>query len=147
MILIGADKPHHAHRFSAFTTIYREHFHIIDGFTRGVNGNSFDRHRHLYRGITSFKNKHYHRFYGETGPAIPLPGGGHYHLFEDRTYYNYDEPIDIEYGGVLYGEGERPKHDHRFEGRTYGIVGEDPLARMSYTDMATKLIDYNGIRE
>lgn len=129
MILIGMDKPHHAHLFRAITTTYRTHYHVIDGFTRVVNGSSLDRHRHLYRGITSFQNKHYHRFYGETGPAIPLPDGSHYHTFENRTYYNYDKPLETEYGGVLYGEGERPKHDHRFKGRTYEIVGEDPIVR------------------
>ncbi|HZH62280.1 MAG TPA: YmaF family protein [Metabacillus sp.] len=127
MIHIGLVKPHHAHRFQAKTTEASGHYHQIDGFTLIVNGNSFDRHRHYFRGVTTTANNHYHRFYGETGPAIPFKNGGHYHLFESRTYYNYDEASLSQFGGVTYGEGERPKHDHTFSGKTLEIVGEDPF--------------------
>ena len=126
-------KPHHAHFFAAKTTESKGHFHLIKGFTLTVNGNDFDRHRHFIRGVTMTANKHYHRFYGETGPAIPLENGGHYHLFETRTYYNYDEAVLSQFGGVTYGDGERPKHDHTFSGRTHGIVGEDPFLTHSLT--------------
>ncbi|WP_226668367.1 YmaF family protein [Metabacillus litoralis] len=126
MISIAQIKPHHAHRFFAKTTEEKGHFHFIEGFTRMVNGHALDQHVHLYRGITSFENKHYHRFYGKTGPAIPLKDGGHYHIFENRTYYNYDEPLDVEFGGVLYSVDEQSKHDHNFNGKTYEIVGYDP---------------------
>jgi hypothetical protein len=57
--IIGALKPHHAHRFFAKTTVTKAHYHTIEGYTRSVNGNSFDRHIHMYRGVTSFENKHY----------------------------------------------------------------------------------------
>lgn len=124
--IIGAKKPHHAHRFFAITTDTKAHYHTIEGYTRSVNGNSFDRHIHMYRGVTSFENKHYHRFYGKTGPAIPLADGSHYHEFEMRTYYNYDEPLEVKFGGVKYGDPNRPKHDHWFKGKTLDIVGEDP---------------------
>ncbi len=127
MIHIGMIKPHHAHRFSAKTSESKGHIHIINGFTMEVNGNSFDRHRHFFRGVTSTQNKHYHRFYGETGAAIPLENGGHYHLFETRTYYSYNQPLPMESGGVLYGESDRPRHDHSFSGKTLEVVGEDPF--------------------
>jgi hypothetical protein len=123
--IIGGVKPHHAHIYYAKTTESKGHYHFIDGITRVVNGNSYDRHFHLYRGITSMSNNHYHRYYGKTGPAIPLPDGGHYHEFEERTYYNYDEPLEIEFGGVIYGDPSRPKHDHRFKGKTIKEVGYD----------------------
>lgn len=125
-VLIGSVKPHHSHHFFAKTTTNKGHFHIIDGFTRMVNGNTFDRHDHSYRGITSNGNGHYHRFYGKTGPAIPLSDGGHYHELELRTYYNYDSPLVCKYGGVIYGDSKRPKHDHLFKGRTTsGSVGDE----------------------
>ncbi|MBU7591792.1 hypothetical protein FVO58_04495 [Metabacillus halosaccharovorans] len=129
MMQIGTVKPHHAHRFEAKTSVSKEHDHLLKGFTLTVNGNSFDRHRHYFRGVTMSTNNHYHRFYGETGPAIPLENGGHYHLFESRTYYNYDEAVLPQYGGVMYGNSERPKHDHTFSGRTLDIVGVDPFFR------------------
>jgi hypothetical protein len=125
--IIGAVKPHHAHRFFAETTVSKNHYHIVEGFTRVVNGNSYDRHYHLYRGVTSFENKHYHRFFGKTGPAITLPDGSHYHLIEERTYYNYDEALKIKFGGVKYGDPDRPKHDHRFKGKTMESVGYEPF--------------------
>jgi hypothetical protein len=126
-LIIGAIRPHHAHFYSTETTVSKDHFHFLKGFTKPVNGNSFDRHFHLFRGITSLDNKHYHRYYGKTGPAIPLSDGGHYHELENRTYYNYDEPLEVKFGGILYGEQNRPKHEHFFKGRTYELVGNDPF--------------------
>jgi YmaF family len=126
-LIIGAIRPHHAHFYFTETTVSKDHFHILKGFTKPVNGNSFDRHFHRYLGITSFDNKHYHRYYGKTGPAIPLSDGGHYHELDNRTYYNYDEPLEVEFGGVLYDEQNRPKHEHFFKGRTSEPVGYDPF--------------------
>ena len=125
MLLIGRVKPHHAHYFFVKTTFSKDHYHIINGFTRMVNGNEIDRHDHLFRGITSFDHNHYHRFYGKTGLAIPLPEGGHYHLLEMRTYFNYDRQLVNKYGGVVYGDSDHPKHDHLFKGKTGRSVGED----------------------
>ncbi len=120
-------KPHHAHRIYAQTTVDKGHFHLITGFTRNVNGNSFDKHVHRFQGITSYENNHYHRYYGITGPAIPLPDGSHYHEFNERTYFNYDEPLEIQHGGVWYAADDKPKHDHRFQGRTVDRIGVDPF--------------------
>ncbi len=124
---IGQIKPHHAHRYFTRTTIDNGHYHFVEGFTRTVNGNALDQHFHLFRGITSYENNHYHRYYGKTGPAIPMGNGDHYHLIENRTYYNYDQPLEVEFGGVLYSEDERPKHDHNFKGNTFETVGYDPF--------------------
>jgi hypothetical protein len=44
---------------------------------------------------------HTHIIQGTTGGSIPLPGGGHYHLFEGYTTVN----------------GMRPHH-HAYSGRT-----------------------------
>ncbi|WP_273131178.1 YmaF family protein [Bacillus weihaiensis] len=126
LIPIGTVKPHHSHRFFARTTLVKGHYHYIEGFTKTVNGNGLDRHVHAFQGITSNQGKHYHRFYSVTGPAIPLEDGGHYHEISDRIYYNYDEPLELLYGGVLYAANERPKHDHQFKGITYEAVGYDP---------------------
>ncbi|MGM7720039.1 YmaF family protein [Metabacillus sp. Hm71] len=125
--IIGAVKPHHAHLFTAKTTVSKKHFHTITGFTRPVNGNSLDRHFHLYRGVTSYDNKHFHRFYGKTGPAIPLPDGSHYHMFAGETYVNFDEPLKIILGEQEEMDAFYPKHNHRFSGKTSDIVGEDPF--------------------
>ncbi|MDQ0229439.1 hypothetical protein J2S19_000690 [Metabacillus malikii] len=127
-------RPHHAHRIYAKTTNENGHTHMIKGFTRNVNGNSFDKHVHRFQGITTFENGHNHRFYGVTGPAIPLPGGAHYHKIEERTYFNYDEPLEIKHGGVWYANEERSKHDHRFKGRTYDRIGVDPFFYESNKD-------------
>jgi hypothetical protein len=126
-LLIGGVRPHHAHRYVVKSMDSKGHHHFVDGITRVVNGNNIDRHVHMYRGVTTFDKNHYHRYYGKTGPAIPLPDGSHYHEIEERTFYNYDEPIEIKFGGVIYGEHDRPKHDHWYKGRTIDIVGNDPF--------------------
>ncbi|MFC0272530.1 YmaF family protein [Metabacillus herbersteinensis] len=119
-------KPHHVHYYIAKTTMSSNHFHQIEGYTRTVNGNGYDGHYHLYRGITSFENKHYHRYYGKTGPAIALPDGTHYHEIAGRTYFNYDQPLPTEYGGVIYDQPNRPKHDHNYQGATEKGTGYEP---------------------
>jgi YmaF family len=52
---------------------------------------------------TSVDDRHRHQIQGQgvTGPAIPLPNGGHYH----------------EFNGVTTVEGVRP-HRHFYSGRT-----------------------------
>lgn len=126
-LIIGAVKPHHVHRYIVKTSDNKGHYHVDEGFTRVVNGNSIDCHVHMFRGVTTFDKGHYHRFYGKTGPAIPLPDGGHYHVLEERTFHNYDEPIEVKFGGVVYGDPNRPVHDHHFRGKTIEIIGYDPF--------------------
>lgn len=118
--------PSHVHYYKGITTIEENHRHYIDGFTYPVNGSSYDQHTHRYRGITSFENEHYHRYYGETSPAIPLPNGSHYHTIKGRVYFNYSEPLEIEYGGVVYGPEEKEVHDHNYQGQTGKETGMFP---------------------
>lgn len=126
-LLIGAVKPHHTHYYLLKSSDAKGHYHVVKGITRVINGNRLDRHIHMFRGVTTLDNRHYHRFYGKTGPAIPLEGGGHYHVIDERTFYNYDEPLEAQFGGVIYGEHDRPKHEHRFSGKTIDIIGYDPF--------------------
>ncbi|WP_141603913.1 YmaF family protein [Terrilactibacillus laevilacticus] len=58
-------------------------------------------HVHQISGITSFDAGHNHRISGVTGPAIPIPNGGHYHEFRGVTSVNGVHP-----------------HTHRYSGRT-----------------------------
>ncbi|WP_229751921.1 YmaF family protein [Marinithermofilum abyssi] len=45
-------------------------------------------HVHEYRRTTTFDDGHVHHFSGVTGPPIPLPDGGHYHIIEGETTIN-----------------------------------------------------------
>ncbi|MRX70682.1 hypothetical protein GJU40_00675 [Bacillus lacus] len=116
----------HTHGFAVPSTIEENHQHLVNGFTKPVNGSSYDRHTHFYNGLTSFEREHYHRYYGETGPAIPLADGSHYHGVSGRVYYNYTSPLPIVFGGVVYSNVERPRHDHKYEGRTGSPLGFYP---------------------
>ncbi|MTH51804.1 hypothetical protein GKZ89_00185 [Bacillus mangrovi] len=117
--------PSHSHVFLIETSTAEGHSHVMDGFTKPVNGNAFDRHTHFYSGISSYEEKHYHRFYGQTGPAVPLPDGTHYHSMEGRTYFNYNQPPGTVTGGVQYAEGVVERHYHLFSGMTGNPVGID----------------------
>lgn len=88
-----------------------------------------DRHTHYYTGITSFENGHFHRYYGISGPAIPRSDGTHYHEIKETTYLAYNQPIEIQYGGVVYDprNNGRKTHRHEMKGRTREIVGNEPL--------------------
>ncbi|MBD1379306.1 YmaF family protein [Metabacillus arenae] len=119
-------KPAHAHAFYLTSTQNIEHFHYVKGFTQPVNGSAFDCHTHYFSGITSNNNNHYHRYYGKTGPAIPLPDGSHVHKIKERTYFNYNEPPGTEYGGVVYSQEPKERHDHYFSGYTKTGIGYEP---------------------
>ncbi|WP_188646591.1 YmaF family protein [Marinithermofilum abyssi] len=41
-------------------------------------------HVHEYGGPLHFGDVHVHHFSCVTGPPIPLPDGGHYHIIEQR---------------------------------------------------------------
>jgi hypothetical protein len=118
-------RPQHAHYFHAISTKSQEHRHVVYGYTYSVNGSSTDKHIHTYTGITTFDHGHYHRYYGVTGPAIPLPDGSHYHEIQGRVYFNYNVPVDVPYGGVVYKPTLKEKHDHRYKGLTSKGIGYD----------------------
>ncbi|AOZ90550.1 hypothetical protein BK049_18555 [Bacillus xiamenensis] len=120
--------PPHAHAYKARTEVTEQHYHLIEGISQPVNGSSTDQHTHYYRGITSFERGHFHRYYGITGPAIPRVDGTHYHEIQEVTFAAYNESVPIPYGGVVYSpEQERPTHKHRLKGKTYEVVGNEPL--------------------
>ncbi|KZZ82761.1 YmaF family protein [Bacillus sp. SJS] len=128
VVFAPPDFPSHSHVFLIVTSESEGHTHVMDGFTKPVNGNAFDGHFHFFSGISSFDEGHYHRFYGKTGPAIPLPDGTHYHSMSGRTYFNYNKPPGMTTGGVQYAEGGIERHFHLFDGMTGNPVGVDQPA-------------------
>ncbi|MDR0137456.1 YmaF family protein [Metabacillus idriensis] len=113
----------HAHFYQGVTEYKENHYHYVLGFSKPLNGNSYDKHFHYVEGLTTFDNQHYHRFYVKTGPPIPMLDGTHYHLFSGKTYRNYTEGEPVEFGGVVYSEQQKPVHQHLFNGRTSGPIG------------------------
>jgi hypothetical protein len=95
-------RPVHIHPFSGVTSFDAGHRHAYAGRTEpaptGVP------HVHDYHAVTSFDDGHTHRIRGTTGPAIPLPDGGHYHLFEGMTSINGRFPHAHRYGGMTGNE-------------------------------------------
>lgn len=90
----------------------RIHFHCIKGFTscnlrhnHGYSGRtdfscSGVQHTHYYSIYTTFDGGHSHLIYGYTGPAVFLPNGRHYHLFQGRTSIDGQTPHSHEYHGI-----------------------------------------------
>lgn len=113
----------HAHFFQGVTEMKEDHFHYLTGFSKPLNGNSYDGHFHYIEGLTTFDNQHYHRFYAKTGPPIPMLDGSHYHLFFGKSYRNYTDPEPTQFGGVVYSQQQRPVHQHLYKGRTSGPIG------------------------
>jgi hypothetical protein len=89
----------HYHFLSGITSYNDGHSHKYEGQS-DVSPNTVG-HIHYYSFYTSYENRHTHLIYGDTGPAVYLPNGEHYHLFEGQT------TID----------GLNP-HSHRYYGRT-----------------------------
>ncbi|RYL94293.1 hypothetical protein EWI07_05550 [Sporolactobacillus sp. THM7-4] len=56
-------------------------------------------HTHRYFTFTSFDDGHRHEIRGVTGPAVPLPDGGHYHEFSGTTTVNGATPHSHKYAG------------------------------------------------
>ncbi|MEK3808844.1 YmaF family protein [Bacillus sp. FSL H8-0547] len=113
----------HAHFYQGVTEEQEGHTHALLGFSKPINGTSFDRHYHYVEGVTTFDNNHYHRFYVKTGPPIPMLDGTHYHLFYGKTYRNYTEGEPTQFGGVVYSPQQKQVHQHLFSGRTSGPIG------------------------
>lgn len=92
-------RPMHVHEFSGITSVNVGHRHEYAGTTEPAP--SGVQHTHHYHAKTTFNAGHSHVIRGMTGPAIPLPGGGHIHMFEGVTTVNGSTP-----------------HAHHYEGRT-----------------------------
>nr|WP_234032936.1 YmaF family protein [Paenibacillus faecalis] len=87
----------HVHPFSGDTSYDVGHFHHYAGITEAAP--SGVQHVHNYYAVTSFDDGHKHTIRGTTGPAYPLPGGGHYHHFEGYTTVNGAVPHAHKYAG------------------------------------------------
>jgi hypothetical protein len=102
MYLISWDgEAVHVHHFSGVTSFDVGHRHRYLGTTEPAP--SGVPHTHAYFTVTSFDDGHEHVIKGRTGPEIPLPNGGHIHLFEGVTTVN----------GII-------PHTHYYAGRTTG---------------------------
>lgn len=75
----------HSHNYCGLTTLEQRHIHHYAGVT-SVDEN-MPRHRHRMEGYTTYDDEHAHYYALETGPAIYLPFGGHYHYFRGRVQY------------------------------------------------------------
>ena len=91
--------PVHVHSFSGVTSYEVGHAHEYAGITAPAP--SGVPHIHEYDTETTFNDGHAHHIRGQTGDAVPLPGGGHYHFFSGYTTVN----------------GRTP-HAHAYQGRT-----------------------------
>ncbi|MFC0215777.1 YmaF family protein [Paenibacillus chartarius] len=87
----------HIHQFEGVTSLDVGHNHRYVGLTflaaTGVQ------HVHSYYAETSIDDGHAHIIQGTTGPAIPLPNGGHIHYFEGYTTVNGSTPHTHMYRG------------------------------------------------
>ncbi|ASS77090.1 hypothetical protein CIG75_02840 [Tumebacillus algifaecis] len=92
----------HVHNFAGTTSIDVHHAHRYAGKTApAISGRP---HTHRYVTITSVDDGHQHKIEGVTGPVVPLPGGGHYHLFHGVTTVNGRTPHRHTYSGRTGGE-------------------------------------------
>jgi hypothetical protein len=90
-------RPVHTHEFNGVTSSNVAHNHRYAGVTEAApNGVP---HVHQYYTVTSFDAGHTHLIQGATGPAIPIPGGGHIHYFEGLTTVNGSIPHTHAYSG------------------------------------------------
>lgn len=108
------------------SSVALEHDHWIDLFTYPVNGTADDGHTHDYQGTSKAAaadgQLHFHRFYGVTGPAIPLPDGRHIHRIKQEMF---DEPFQFE-GGSYRTVLTIPRHIHSYAGSTGTGIGYEP---------------------
>jgi hypothetical protein len=97
-------RPVHVHPFSGTTSFDVGHDHHYVGLTEAAP--SGIQHVHGYYTTTSFNDGHSHIINGTTGPAIDLPGGGHYHYFEGSTTINGRTPHSHVYRGSTGNEDD-----------------------------------------
>ncbi|MCZ8512275.1 YmaF family protein [Paenibacillus filicis] len=117
-------RPSHAHHYHGMTSVTLNHRHIVDFYLYALNGSATDGHIHRYQGLTYIADRHFHRLIGNSGPAIPLPDGSHYHLIDGLT----DEEPFINRGNFYSTVLSIDRHTHRLVGPTgRGIGYEDPF--------------------
>lgn len=120
------DRPSHVHYFRGSTGETLQHTHFIEFFTYPVNGNGYDGHIHQFQGITELslqgKVRHLHRFLTQTGPAISLPDGSHYHELHTEVD---DEPFE-HYGNYYRTVFAIQRHKHIIYGATGTPIGSVP---------------------
>lgn len=90
-------RPVHVHAIAGVTSVDDGHSHRYSSWTAPAP--SGVPHVHRYHAVTSFEHGHTHVIQGTTGPAIPIPGGGHVHLFEGYTTVNGVHPHAHAYSG------------------------------------------------
>ncbi|SFT09266.1 YmaF family protein [Paenibacillus sp. BC26] len=93
----GNPRQVHIHSLSGMTTVNDGHSHQYVNWTApsptGVP------HVHSYNTVTFVSQGHTHTLQGTTGPAVPLPNGGHYHQFEGFTTVDGRNPHSHGYNG------------------------------------------------
>lgn len=98
----------HVHPFKGTTSFDVGHCHHYAGEAKPTP--SGVPHVHHYCVETSCNEQHKHLIKGTTGPAIPLPRGGHYHRFEGCTTVSGKIPHVHKYCGSTGNEEEcRPQ--------------------------------------
>lgn len=87
--------PKHSHGYAGATTYNHGHIHHYGGVTdKAPSGVP---HTHCIEGATTFNLAHDHKYTTQTGPAINLPDGRHYHCFQTR--------VEFENGHIHYISG------------------------------------------
>ncbi|MBG9733471.1 YmaF family protein [Paenibacillus alvei] len=90
-------RPVHVHDFSGITSVDIGHRHEYAGTTEPAPNDV--QHTHEYYAETTFNDGHTHVISGRTGSAIPVPQGGHIHLFQGVTTVNGRIPHAHHYKG------------------------------------------------
>lgn len=121
---IDALRPSHAHHFRGNTSVTMGHFHLADFYAYAANGSANDKHTHRLQGYTYVNDKHFHRYLGNTGPAIPLPDGSHYHMIDIEVN---DEPF-ITKGNFYSTVLSIDRHTHRLTGPTGTGIGYEDVS-------------------
>ncbi|MGF7029638.1 hypothetical protein J2T17_000543 [Paenibacillus mucilaginosus] len=120
---VEPEGPAHAHEFRIRTAPALGHTHHMLLYTYAVNGTGEDGHIHKFQGHTLMADgSHFHRVTGQTGPAIPLPGGKHYHEASGELD---DEPFQPK-GGYYTTMLSVPRHVHGYAGRSGPPIGTEP---------------------
>lgn len=79
----------HTHGLARFTTVDREHRHLVLNISDRAVVRTNGTHVHRVRSLTTFDSLHAHAVNRFTGPGIPIRGTGmHYHIIEARTTLN-----------------------------------------------------------
>lgn len=85
----------HSHSYEGKTTCNDCHIHHYGGVT--AKAPSGVPHTHCMEGETTYNHGHDHDYATETGPAIMLPNGLHYHRYRTRVRFE-DGHIHYIYG-------------------------------------------------